>query len=226
MFPYQAGLGIQSCITRHLSELRCMLVKISDTPLVICITPLVASSGNGLSPVQHHTIAWTNASISSIRPLWRNFRIETQPISFMQTRFSFIIHLKKSPVKWPPFFPGGGELKCEISCLYIIYMPKAYVSNSYGTIHCKFGMENNAKKNHRYQFVKSSVYFPLKCMFFVLASRIFFGDRFWWLLCLQSDRDRSRSLQTYIRSSTNNQGDISYLFCFCYQSTTFFLQVL
>ena len=70
----------------------------------ICVSELgTIGSGDGLSPVRHQAITWTNAVLLSIRLLGMNFSeiwIETQNFSFMK------MHLKMLSVKWRPFCPG------------------------------------------------------------------------------------------------------------------------
>ena len=64
---------------------------------------VINGSGNGLSPVRHQAITWTNADILSIRPLGTNFteiRITIHNFSFMK------MHMKMLFVKWWPFCPG------------------------------------------------------------------------------------------------------------------------
>ena len=57
-------------------------------------------SDNGLSPVRHQAIIWTNAGILLIGPLGTNF----SEILIKLLRFSFTkMHLKVSSVKWWPF---------------------------------------------------------------------------------------------------------------------------
>ena len=68
---------------------------------------VIIGPGNGLSPVRHQAITWTNAGLLSIRPLGTNFseiRIKTQKISFKE------MHLKMLSAKQRPFCPGGDEL--------------------------------------------------------------------------------------------------------------------
>ena len=68
-------------------------------------------SGNGLSPVWHQAITWTNADLLSIRPLGRNVSetwIEIQNFSFKK------MHLKMLYSIWWPFCPGGDELMHEV----------------------------------------------------------------------------------------------------------------
>ena len=64
-------------------------------------------SGNGLSPVRHQAIAWTNADLLSIGPLGTRFseiKIENVTFSFKK------MHLKMLCVKWRPFCPGEMSL--------------------------------------------------------------------------------------------------------------------
>ena len=61
---------------------------------------------NGLSPIRHQAIIWTNTALLSIGPLGINFSeilIIIQDFSFMK------MHLQISSVKWQPFWPGGDE---------------------------------------------------------------------------------------------------------------------
>ena len=62
-------------------------------------TQAIIGSDNGLSPVRHQTINWTNAGILSIEPLGTNVSeilIEIQIFSFKK------MHLKTSSAKWHP----------------------------------------------------------------------------------------------------------------------------
>ena len=62
---------------------------------------------NGLSPIRHQAIIWTNASLLSIEPLGTKFSdilIKIQNFSFTEA------HLKISSAKRRPFCPGGDEL--------------------------------------------------------------------------------------------------------------------
>ena len=71
---------------------------------------------NGLSPVRHHAIIWTNAGFSSIGPLWTFFC----KILIKMQNFSFIkMHLKMYSAKCRPFCPGCRDpiirhFKCAI----------------------------------------------------------------------------------------------------------------
>ena len=61
-------------------------------------------SGNGLSPVRRQAINWTNGCLLPIGHLETNFieiLIKIQNFSFM----------KMPSLKWPPFCPGGDELR-------------------------------------------------------------------------------------------------------------------
>ena len=63
-------------------------------------------SGNGLSPVGHQAITWTNADVLSTGSLWTNFsetRIKIQNFSFMK------MPLKIPSANWRPLCPGGDE---------------------------------------------------------------------------------------------------------------------
>ena len=83
---------------------------VTRLPLVphICVTECLSiGSDNGLSPIRRQAIIWTNAGLLSIEPLGTNF----SEILSKRQNFSFTeIHLKISPAKWRPFYPGGDEL--------------------------------------------------------------------------------------------------------------------
>ena len=65
-------------------------------------------SDNGLLPIQHQVIIWTNAGILLIGHIKTNF---TEILIKMQN-FSFTkMHLKISSVKWQISFPGADVLK-------------------------------------------------------------------------------------------------------------------
>ena len=76
--------------------------------LHICVSELIGTgSGNGLSPVLHQAITWTNADLLSIGPLGTNFIeiwIKIQKFSFLK------MPLKMLSAKWQPFCLGGDEL--------------------------------------------------------------------------------------------------------------------
>ena len=75
----------------------------------ICVSKLTTiGSDNGLSPGWRQTIIWTSAGILFIGPLETNLSeilIEIYTFSFKK------MHLKMSPDKWWPFFPGLNVLK-------------------------------------------------------------------------------------------------------------------
>ena len=65
-------------------------------------------SDNGLSPIRHQAIIWTNTSSLSIGSLATNFSrflVKNQTFSFKKMR------LKMSSAKWRPFCPGECELR-------------------------------------------------------------------------------------------------------------------
>ena len=67
----------------------------------------VIGSDNGLSPIRHQAIIWTNAGILLIGPLGTNFSeilIGIQTFSFKK------LHLKTSSAKWRLFCLGLNEL--------------------------------------------------------------------------------------------------------------------
>ena len=59
--------------------------------------------GNGLSPVQHQAIAWTNDEISTIESLTTKTQqnSDQNTVIFMQKMYS-----KMSSARWLPFCPG------------------------------------------------------------------------------------------------------------------------
>ena len=88
---------------------------LTHLPLVphICISGSGQhASDNGLSPIRHQAIIWTNAGLLSIGPLGTNFSeilIKIQNFSFTK------MHVKRSSAKWQPFCPWGEELSVDIS---------------------------------------------------------------------------------------------------------------
>ena len=62
---------------------------------------LIIGSGNGLSPVRCHAIAWTNTDLLSIGPSGTNFS-DIWILTIMV--FTEKMHLKMSSVIWQPFY--------------------------------------------------------------------------------------------------------------------------
>ena len=72
----------------------------AEWPIYVSVQHTNISSDNGLSPVGHQAIIWTNSAILSIRPGGTYFG----EISFKIWKFSFKeMHLKMSSVKWWSF---------------------------------------------------------------------------------------------------------------------------
>ena len=68
----------------------------------------IIGSDNGLLPVRHQAIIWTNAglmSIGSLRTIFSEILVKIP--NFSSTK----MHLKISSAKWQPFWPRGEELK-------------------------------------------------------------------------------------------------------------------
>ena len=94
------------------NEMKCTLQNVSLTHLphvlYICAVNWVSIvSDNGLLPVWHQAITYTNAGsvlMGTLRTDSSEILIKIQNFSFME------IHLKMSSVKWQPFCPGGDEL--------------------------------------------------------------------------------------------------------------------
>ena len=83
------------------------LILNSATPSAayMSVNRVSIGSDNGLPPIQHQAINWTNTW--PIGPLGTNFSvilIKIQNVSFTKR------HLKISSAKWLPFYPGGDEL--------------------------------------------------------------------------------------------------------------------
>ena len=99
---------------------------------------VIIDSDNGLSPVRHQAITWTNAVILSIRLL-----------EHISVKFHLKVSLKMSSVWWRPFCPNLDVLTVVISVLYA--MPRYigpycddlaneisyYIDNSIGCITVK-----------------------------------------------------------------------------------------
>ena len=86
-------------------------IALTHPPLLshICVS---IGSDNGLSPVQHQAITWTNACLLSNGPLGTNFsEIRTKIQNFLFKK----MHFKMSPAKRRPLCPGRDEL---ILCYY------------------------------------------------------------------------------------------------------------
>ena len=110
----------------------CAQVLLSDLPLVlhICVSELGKyCSGNGLLPVQHQAITWTNAGLLLIGPLGTNF----SEIQIKMQLFSFTkMHLNLSAEKWWPFCPGGDELTHSGWVMHICISDKGHYWSSNG----------------------------------------------------------------------------------------------
>ena len=79
---------------------------------IVSLYGVSIGSDNGLSPIRHQAIIWTNAWSWSIGPLGTNFSeilIKIQDFSFMK------MHLKILSAKWRPFCPGGDELNNKVT---------------------------------------------------------------------------------------------------------------
>ena len=96
----------------HAHMVKCY-VENNSSPLSAAYMSLIwisFGSGNGLLPVRHQAITWTNVDLLSIRPLGINFseiRIKIYNFSFTK------MHLEMSSVKWGPFCSGENELTPE-----------------------------------------------------------------------------------------------------------------
>ena len=95
-------------ISRHMASLD--YNKLTHLPLVlhICVSRLtIIGWDNGLSPIRRQAIIYSNAGLLLIGHLGTNISeilIKIQNVSFMK------MHLKISPAKRRPFFPGWDEL--------------------------------------------------------------------------------------------------------------------
>ena len=82
-------------------------------------------SDNGMSPIRHQAIIWTNTGLLAIGPLGTNFSeilIKIQNFSFTK------MHLKISSAKWRPFCPGRDEWRVNwksLLCVQLCYIQSA-----------------------------------------------------------------------------------------------------
>ena len=75
----------------------------SSPPSAASVNQVSIGSDNGLSPIWHQAIIWTNAGLLWIGPIGTNFsKIWNKIHNFSFTK----MHLKMSSVKWWPFSPG------------------------------------------------------------------------------------------------------------------------
>ena len=75
-----------------------------------CMRQLIGSAlvkDNGLSPMGHQAIIWTDICLLSIEPIRTNF---SENFSHNTKLLIPKFHLKIASAKWRPFCPGGNEL--------------------------------------------------------------------------------------------------------------------
>ena len=92
---------LKRSILTHWGRVTHIYIYASFNMVIIC-------SDNGLLPLWHQAIIWTNAKILIIGPLGTNFSeilIGVQTFSFKK------LHLKRSSAKWRLFYLGLNELK-------------------------------------------------------------------------------------------------------------------
>ena len=74
----------------------------------------IIGSDNGLQPVRHQAIIWTNVGILLIGTLRKSFNDVLSEIHIFSHR---TMHLKMSPAKWWPFFLGLNALNVFVSII-------------------------------------------------------------------------------------------------------------
>ena len=97
-------------------------------------------SDNGLSPIRRQAIIWTNADLLSVWNLGTNFSKVLIKMNkrIYEYHYHTKMHLKMSPAKWRPFWPGGDELSYHVTSLHgstfcitgIRYLSKCYQNKS------------------------------------------------------------------------------------------------
>ena len=113
------------------------VLSITHLPPPCAVNWVSIDSNNGLSPVQHHAITWTNTGLLSIGPLESNFSeiwIKIHNFSFMK------MHLNMS-AKWRPFCSGGNEL-CQVTATHLKIGHLQISSTQLRPFHLSFSSSN------------------------------------------------------------------------------------